>query len=78
MLFALAAGAACRSDRAPASNEPEPPAAASYTGASACAECHADETAAWRGSDHALAMQEATSATVLGSFDGTRVDLPEA
>ena len=34
----------------------------------ACAGCHAAETAAWRGSHHDLAMQEATPATVLGDF----------
>src|SRR5258708_27889962 len=41
---------------------------ASFLGASACAECHAPETALWRKSHHALAMQKATGATVLGNF----------
>lgn len=34
-----------------------------------CASCHADETRAWNGSHHDLAMQEATPETVLGDFD---------
>jgi predicted CXXCH cytochrome family protein len=39
-----------------------------FVGAAACAECHAAETALWRTSHHALAMQPATPATVLGDF----------
>ena len=34
-----------------------------------CAECHREETAAWRGSHHDLAMQEPNASTVLGNFD---------
>lgn len=34
-----------------------------------CFECHAEETRAWRGSHHDLAMQEATPETVLGDFN---------
>lgn len=34
----------------------------------ACVSCHPQEVNAWKGSHHALAMQEATSATVLGNF----------
>jgi predicted CXXCH cytochrome family protein len=45
----------------------------SYIGAAACVECHVPETALWRASDHALAMQEATDATVLGDFSGRSV-----
>ena len=41
---------------------------ASFVGASTCAECHAAETGLWRNSHHALAMQKATPATVLGDF----------
>jgi tetratricopeptide (TPR) repeat protein len=37
----------------------------------ACAGCHAAEVKAWQGSDHDLAMHEATEATVLGDFSGT-------
>lgn len=70
ILLALAAGLACRKEGASPNRAASAP---SYVGAAACAECHVDETAAWRGSDHALAMQEATPATVLGAFDGARV-----
>jgi len=48
------------------------PAPLAYVGASACARCHEDETRLWRGSQHDLAMQEATGETVLGDFDGAR------
>jgi predicted CXXCH cytochrome family protein len=37
-------------------------------GAAVCAECHPDQTRAWRGSHHDLAMQEAVADTVLGNF----------
>jgi tetratricopeptide (TPR) repeat protein len=37
-------------------------------------ECHADQQAAWTGSHHDLAMQEATAATVLGNFDNARFE----
>ena len=40
----------------------------------ACARCHEDETTAWRGSHHDLAMQPADESTVLGDFDGTTVE----
>jgi len=78
-LLVLAAGLACRDAGAPRGGAPHsnspPEAPATYVGAVACAECHADETAAWRGSDHALAMQAATPATVLGAFDGARIKI---
>jgi len=45
-------------------------AAASFVGSQACAECHKAETAEWRSSHHALAMQSASEASVLGRFDG--------
>jgi Flp pilus assembly protein TadD len=45
-------------------------AAATYVGREACAGCHADEARAWEGSDHDLAMQEASEKTVLGDFAG--------
>jgi len=44
------------------------PPAAEYVGRSTCTECHADQTAAWTGSDHDLAMQSADETTVLGDF----------
>lgn len=40
-----------------------------YVGSAACGSCHQSEMSAWRGSHHDLAMQEATSGTVLGDFD---------
>lgn len=39
---------------------------ARYVRGNACAECHAREYEAWRGSHHDLAMQEANEQTVLG------------
>src|SRR5512135_221757 len=45
---------------------------ASFVGAKACAQCHADESAKWQGSQHAHAMQHATDATVLGDFDNAK------
>ncbi len=46
-----------------------PIAARRYVGAAACAGCHAKEYASWRGSQHQLAMQYATSQSVLGDFN---------
>jgi Cytochrome c554 and c-prime len=43
-----------------------------FVGAAACAGCHEKETAAWRGSHHALAMQVANDGTVLGDFSDAR------
>ena len=39
-----------------------------------CASCHAKAAEAWRGSHHALAMQKATEATVLGNFVGAQFE----
>lgn len=50
---------------------PTPP---EYVGAAVCATCHESEAALWTGSDHDLAMQEATDATVLGDFDDATFD----
>lgn len=44
--------------------------APTFVGTAACTECHAEVSAEWRGSDHDLAMDIATEATVLGRFDG--------
>ena len=41
---------------------------ASFVGGQVCAGCHAAEAERWAGSHHALAMQKATPATVLGNF----------
>ncbi len=46
--------------------------AAQFIGARACAECHAAQVDAWRGSDHDLAMQVADEKTVLGNFADAR------
>lgn len=40
-----------------------------FVGSAACGRCHESQLAAWRGSHHDLAMQEATPATVLGDFN---------
>lgn len=45
-------------------------AAAAFVDESGCAACHAKQAAAWRGTDHDLAMQEARPDTVLGDFSG--------
>jgi hypothetical protein len=42
---------------------------AAFVGSRSCAGCHARAFRSWSGSDHDLAMQEATQATVLGDFD---------
>ena len=47
---------------------------AEFVGSTRCASCHASEHAAWKTSQHAIAMQDATSSTVLGRFDSTRFD----
>lgn len=44
-------------------------AVATYIGRGACAECHQAEMAAFHGSDHDLAMDHATDASVLGDFN---------
>ena len=45
-----------------------------YIGSAKCATCHEPEYAAWKTSQHAVAMQTATPATVLGRFDGARLE----
>lgn len=40
-----------------------------HVGSQACADCHGEQFRAWQGSQHAHAMQHATSDTVLGDFD---------
>ncbi len=53
-----------------ASTAPEPP---SYVGTAKCASCHESQHEGWQGSHHDLAMQKATSPTVLGDFDDAEV-----
>ena len=43
---------------------------AKFVGSRACAACHQADFQAWQGSHHDLAMQHATSATVLAPFRG--------
>lgn len=50
------------------------PAAAAFVGSEGCAGCHASEFAAWQSSQHAAAMQHATANSVLGDFDGARLE----
>jgi len=42
-----------------------------YVGSEACFSCHADAYQAWQGSHHQLAMQHATTDSVLGNFQNT-------
>jgi tetratricopeptide (TPR) repeat protein/nitrate/TMAO reductase-like tetraheme cytochrome c subunit len=44
-----------------------------YMGTAACESCHPAQTRAWRNSQHAQAMAEATETTVRGRFEQTRV-----
>jgi predicted CXXCH cytochrome family protein len=52
----------------PAVAQPAP----AYTGTAACASCHAKEHAAWRGSHHDRAMEDAGEQSVLGNFADAR------
>ncbi len=47
---------------------PAPPPVPKYVGGAQCAGCHAREHAAWKGSDHDLAMQLPDERSVLGDF----------
>lgn len=46
---------------------------AEYVGSKSCASCHQEEHDRWKGSNHDLAMQKATSTSVLGDFDGVEI-----
>jgi len=48
-----------------------PPAPLRFVGSQACAECHPEAVAAWRGSQHARAMAVAGPETVRADFDET-------
>jgi tetratricopeptide (TPR) repeat protein len=50
----------------------QPAAQPAYVGSAACGSCHAREHAAWRSSQHAQAMAEASERTVLGDFADAR------
>lgn len=45
-----------------------------YVGSEGCRSCHEKAFEAWKGSNHALAMQPATDATVLGDFGGATLE----
>ena len=45
-----------------------------YVGVEVCAGCHQAEAELWKYSHHALAMEKATPATVLGDFSGVSVE----
>jgi hypothetical protein len=47
---------------------------ATFVGAQACAECHRVQFDVWKGSHHALAMQPAATATVLGDFSDAKLE----
>jgi tetratricopeptide (TPR) repeat protein len=49
-----------------------PASTATFAGRGQCIACHAREDSLWRSSHHALAMQPATPATVLGDFTGAK------
>ncbi len=46
---------------------------ATFSGSQTCASCHAKEFEAWRGSQHAAAMQDAREEAVLGNFENARM-----
>jgi tetratricopeptide (TPR) repeat protein len=45
-----------------------------YAGSNACAQCHASQVIAWRGSQHSKAMQIASKQSVSGDFDNARAE----
>ena len=45
------------------------PSEPAYVGVAACADCHAEQVALWRGSHHELAMQPASETSILGAFN---------
>jgi len=49
-----------------------PPAAPQYVGSERCRSCHQTQYDAWKGSNHARAMQPARDGTVLGDFGDAR------
>ncbi|NKB99539.1 MAG: tetratricopeptide repeat protein [Pseudomonadales bacterium] len=63
--------AGCGEQRVPA-GQAEAQVAQAYVGSSTCAECHAQEYDLWFGSHHQLAMQPASSKTVVADFDGAQ------
>ena len=43
--------------------------AASFVGTAQCVDCHLEQTQAWQGSHHDMAMRLAKTAAVLGDFN---------
>jgi tetratricopeptide (TPR) repeat protein len=68
-LVVLGVGIVHGQSRSPGVGELAADAAPGFVGSTACAGCHAVESRAWAGSQHARAMQPATQDTVLGDFD---------
>ena len=71
LIVMVAAGACSRTpeERPPAAVAP--PAPARFVGAEACASCHAQEVALWRGSHHQRAMMPANDQSVAAPFTDT-------
>ncbi len=69
MLVALATISLAGCDKPPSATGSNFNSNGGFVGAATCAECHAEETNRWRGSHHDLAMQSASSTTVLGDFN---------
>jgi tetratricopeptide (TPR) repeat protein len=62
----------CAQDAAPPSNAvmSETVTVAHFVGSTQCSSCHAEQSAAWQGSHHQLAMQHANRTAVLAPFAG--------
>ena len=73
-LLLIACSDTQRSGPPAAPSIPAAPSAPTYVGAARCADCHAAETAAWRGSHHDRAMEEPSPESVLGDFDDARFE----
>jgi tetratricopeptide (TPR) repeat protein len=67
----LAAGACADAEEEPDVGPALDLESAAFVGREACRSCHAQETAAWEGSHHDLALDVATDSTVLGDFGDT-------
>ncbi|MGH7504373.1 MAG: tetratricopeptide repeat protein, partial [Longimicrobiales bacterium] len=57
---------------------PAPVAFADFVGAETCAECHAKQYEAWRGSTHGRAGGDPTSALLVRDFDGRAIEFRDA
>jgi Flp pilus assembly protein TadD len=73
-LAGLVGGTGCqRADQPAPAAKTTPAAPPTFVGGAKCASCHPKEADAFRGSDHARAMQPASPETVLGNFEQARV-----